>query len=134
MYGIKTMIPIKNRCLSPRATHYCPENNEQWLRANLDLLEESWLTTTIKNKVYQHQITRYHNAKVKNKSFKFEDLALWKLEATGNRESKGKLAQKWDGFFIVFKVVKSNIYHLQDMEGKNLHHAWHLDHLKIYHR
>ena len=61
---------------------------------NLDFLEESYLTVAVKNKVYKFRVTQYHNTKVKNKKFKFGDLLLRKLEATGNRESKGKLALK----------------------------------------
>jgi hypothetical protein len=57
---------------------------------------------------------------------------LIKLKATRNRESKGKLAPKWDGPSKITRVVKTNTYHLQDIEGKSLPHSWHFDHLKIY--
>jgi hypothetical protein len=47
-------------------------------------------------------------------TFKQGDLVLRKLEATGNRESRGKLAPIWDGSFRVARVVKANTCHLQD--------------------
>jgi hypothetical protein len=50
-------------------------------------------------------------------------LVLRKLEATGNRESKGKLALKWDGPFKVTQVIKANTYCLQDLQGSDLPHA-----------
>jgi hypothetical protein len=75
--------------------YYTSKGNEQGLRANLDLLKKSWLTTTIKNKVYQHRTTQYYNARVKNRRFKFGDLVLRKLEATDNRKSRGKRVLKW---------------------------------------
>jgi hypothetical protein len=45
------------------------------------------LTIAIKNEAYKLRATQYHNAKVKNKRFKFGDLVLRKLEATDNIES-----------------------------------------------
>jgi hypothetical protein len=40
------------------------------------------------------ELPKDHNTRVKNKIFKFGDLLLRKLEATRNRESRGKLAPK----------------------------------------
>lgn len=45
---------------------------------------------------------------------------LKKLKVTINGKGKGKLASKWDGLFKVARVIKSNTYHLQDEERKNL--------------
>jgi hypothetical protein len=78
------------------------------------------LTATIRNEVYRHRTTWYHNAIVNNKKFKLGDLVLKMLEAISNRERKGKLALKWDGPFKVIKVVKTNIYHLQDISRLTL--------------
>ena len=64
---------------------YCTsllKKNEQGLRINLDV-------AAMKNEAY-----KYHNARVKNMTFKQGDLVPRKLEATGSRESKGKLASK----------------------------------------
>jgi hypothetical protein len=65
----------------------------------------------------------YHNVRVKNRRFKFENLVLRKLKAMSNIASKGKLGLKWDGSFKVAWVVKANTYQLKDMEGKSLPHA-----------
>jgi hypothetical protein len=77
----------------------------------------------IKNEVYRRKIAQYHNIRVKNKIFMFGDLVLRKLEVTNNRESKSKLASKWDGTFKFTRVVKPNTFYLQDMKGKSLFHA-----------
>lgn len=89
----------------------------------MDLLEEIRMTTTIRNKAYQHKTACYHSTRVKNKVFKLGDLMLRKLEATNNIESKGKLVLKWDGPFKITRIVKANTYHLQDTKGKSLPHA-----------
>jgi hypothetical protein len=114
IYGTEAMIPAEIGCPIARVLYFSPQNNEQGLRVNLDLLEESRLAAAMKNQAYRHKATQYHNARVKNMTFKQGDLVLRKLEATCNRESKGKLAPKWDGPFRVIKVVKANTYHLQD--------------------
>jgi hypothetical protein len=76
MYGIEVMILVKIRFPSLRVTHYSLENNKQGRRANLYLYKEYWLAIAVRNEAYHQQITQYHNAKVKNMSFKFRDLVL----------------------------------------------------------
>jgi len=94
IYRTEAMIPAKIGCPNARILYFSPQNNEQGLRVNLDLLEKSRLTAAIKNEAYRHKATQYHNARVKYRTFKQGDLVLRKLEATGKRESKGKLALK----------------------------------------
>lgn len=132
MYETKAMIPVAIGCPNHRVVYYTTEGNEQGLRINLDFLEESRITATIRNEVYRLRAIQYHNLKIKNREFKCGDLVLRKLKATNNKGGKGKLALKQDGPFKVIRVIKANTYHLQDIEGKNLPHAWHSDHLKIY--
>jgi len=108
------MIPAEIGCPSARVLYFFPQNNDQGLRVNLDLLEESILTTVVKNEAYKCKAIQYHNARVKNMTFKQGDLVLRKLEATGNRESRGKLAPTWDGPCRMTRVVKANTCHLQD--------------------
>jgi len=56
-YGTEAMIPAEIRCPSARVLHFFPQNNEQGLKVNLDLLEESRLTTAIRNEAYRHKAT-----------------------------------------------------------------------------
>lgn len=71
--------------------HYTSKDNEQGFRTNLDFLNESRLTITVRHKAYQLKITHYHNAKVKDRRFKFGYLVLRKLKVVGNKKSKDKL-------------------------------------------
>jgi hypothetical protein len=114
------MISVEIGCSSTRILHFSPQNNEQGLKVNLDLLEESKLIAVIRNEAYRHKATYYHNTRVKNKTFKRGDLVLRKLEATCNIESKGKLTPKRDGPFRVTRVIRTNTYHLHDSQGSSL--------------
>lgn len=78
----------------------------------MDLLEEVRLNIAVKNEIFRSWATQYHNAKVKNKTFKVGDMVLKKLEATSIVEGRGELAPKWYESFRVIRVIKSNIYHL----------------------
>jgi hypothetical protein len=93
-YRTEAMIPAEIGCPNTRVLYFSLQNNEQGLKVNLKLLEKSRLAAAIKNEAYRHKATQYHNARVKYRTFKQGDLVLRKLEATGNRESKGKLALK----------------------------------------
>ena len=93
-YATKAIIPAEIECPSHRVVYYTSEGNEQGLMINLDFLEESHLIVVVRNEACRLKATQYHNVKVKNRRFKFGDLVLRKLEATGKRESRGKLALK----------------------------------------
>lgn len=84
--GTEAMIPAKIGCPSLRVVHFTTKRNEQGLMNNLDLLEETRLTATVKNEVHRLKAIQYYNVKVKNRKFKFRDLILKKLKATGNQE------------------------------------------------
>jgi hypothetical protein len=56
-YEIEVMISIEIGCSSTRILHFSPQNNEQGLKVNLDLLEESKLTAVIRNEAYRHKAT-----------------------------------------------------------------------------
>lgn len=103
--------------------HYTLEGNHLGLKNKLDLLEETHLTTTIRNKVCQCKIIRYHTVRIKNIIFKLRDVVLRKLEAANNRESIGKLVLKWNSPFKITRIIKVNTYDLQDTKGKGLPHA-----------
>jgi len=56
-YEIEVMIPVEIGCPSTKVLHFSPQNNEQGLKVNLDLLKESKLTAVIRNEAYRHKAT-----------------------------------------------------------------------------
>jgi hypothetical protein len=51
------MIPVEIGCPSARVLYFFPQNNDQGLRVNLDLLQESILATAVKNEAYRRKAT-----------------------------------------------------------------------------
>ena len=56
-YGTKAMILVEIGCPSAKILDFSPQNNEQGLRVNLDLLKESRLTAAIRNEAYRYKAT-----------------------------------------------------------------------------
>jgi hypothetical protein len=56
-------------------------NEKKKLKAILDLVEEVRLTTTVKNKVFRHKATWYHNIRVKNKELNFSGTRIALVES-----------------------------------------------------
>lgn len=59
-------------------------------------------------------------------------MILQKLDAISKREGQGKLAPTWEGPFRIIKVVRSGIFHLEDLSRKRESHAWNIQHFKGY--
>lgn len=75
-FGIEVVFPIKIGLPSFRVEKYNENTNSEWLRANLDLLEENREHATMRIACNHHRMARYYNARVKTKGFKVDDLVL----------------------------------------------------------
>ncbi|OMO62055.1 hypothetical protein CCACVL1_23055 [Corchorus capsularis] len=108
--------------------------NEDALRANLDLTEEQTDVALVKIAAYQQKIAKYYNRRVKNKLITKGDLVLRKVEASRKGGSGGKLAPNWEGPYVVKEVARAGTYKLQDLDGKIIPRTWNADHLKKYYQ
>lgn len=64
------MIPVEVGLPSYRRNFYDQEENEAFLQNKVDLIEEKCEEAQSRVVVYQQQVTRYYNSKVKEKSLK----------------------------------------------------------------
>lgn len=64
VYGSEAMIPAENEVVNQQRATFNPEDNDQLLVANLDLLDEARELARIRMAIYQQRITRYYNRKV----------------------------------------------------------------------
>ena len=75
-YGTEAVIPIELKFPSIRVESYEEGSNSDRLRSNLDLIDEVRERATVRMAVYKRRVARYHDAKVKVKYFKIDDLVL----------------------------------------------------------
>ena len=61
---------------SLRVEEYNEDTNPVWLRANLNLIEESREHATVRMATYHQRVARYYNARVKAKKFRADNLVL----------------------------------------------------------
>ena len=133
-FGTEAVAPVEIGLKSPRIELASVEHNEDDLRLNQDLLDEKRDQVHKRTEDYQRKTARYYDQKVKPRSYKPGDLVLKKLLPTRKNPTLGKLRPKWEGPYIVSRVVRPSNYELQTEEGKILPHSWNTEHLKRFYQ
>ena len=100
----------------------------------LNWLEECRESATIWLAEYQQKLARRYNQGVKIREFGIEDLALRKVMGNMRDTNIGKLAQTWEGPYIVTAIAGVGAYYLEDLDKKPLPRPWNVHNLKkFYH-
>ncbi|SPT16855.1 unnamed protein product [Triticum aestivum] len=76
VYGAEAVIPTDIEFDSPRVTMYTEAEAKEVQEDGVDLLEEGRLLALSRSAIYQQGLHRYHNRKVKPRSFQVGDLVL----------------------------------------------------------
>lgn len=79
IFGVEVVVLVEIGFPSPRVEHLDVDSNNESLRLNLDMLEESRETTYFRVAKYKSCIVQYYNSKVKHRAFKADDLILKKV-------------------------------------------------------
>ncbi|SPT18050.1 unnamed protein product [Triticum aestivum] len=109
VYGAEAVIPTDIEFDSPRVTMYTEAEAKEAREDGVDLLEEGWLLALSRSAIYQQGLRRYHNRKVKPRSFQEGDLVLRLIQRTAGQH---KLSAPWEGPFVVSKAVGNDSYYL----------------------
>ncbi|XP_058189300.1 uncharacterized protein LOC131306887 [Rhododendron vialii] len=131
-FGAEAVVPIEIELLNYRTASTDHQENQEDLKAKLDLLEEIRETTMAKIAVYQQRMVKYHEAQVRPRDFRTSDLVLRKVDLTGKKV--GKLGPNWEGPYQVLHHVKAGTYRLATLRGKELPNSWNTEHLKKYYK
>ncbi|GAV57752.1 hypothetical protein CFOL_v3_01288, partial [Cephalotus follicularis] len=91
---------------SPRVVHFNQTNNEEGLRALLDLVEELRDKTAIRVTAYQQRVSRYYNKRVNPRPLREGDLVLRNAIIVDPTGTIGKLASNLEGPYKVKKVLR----------------------------
>lgn len=87
-FGTEAVVPIEVELLNYCTASLDQQENEEDLRTELDLIKEKRERAVAKVAVYQQRMAKYHDALVKPRSFRPNDLVLRKVDPTGKRVGK----------------------------------------------
>ncbi|KAL0439056.1 UNVERIFIED_CONTAM: hypothetical protein Slati_2388600 [Sesamum latifolium] len=129
VYGTEAIIPAELGIPSHRVMNFSEECNENFLRENLDLIEELREKVFLRMQRYKNIMINSYNKRVKSRSFQVGDLVLRRVDAL---KPIGKLDPTWEGPYKVTSVIGKGAYELEDPEGRPLPRPWNVHNLKKY--
>ena len=92
---------------------YTKEEAEEARQDGVDLLEEGRLLALSRSSIHQQSLRRYHNRKVKPRSFQEGDLVLRLVQQTAGQH---KLSAPWEGPFVISRALGNDSYYLIDAQ------------------
>ena len=109
VYGAEVVLPCDIIHDSPRVQMYEEREVELDQQDNLDALEEEHDVAKARSAFYQQQACMYQSREVRAKTYNIGELVLCLPE-----KKKDKLKPKWEGPFIIDKVLTEGAYRLRD--------------------
>ncbi|KAJ9560378.1 hypothetical protein OSB04_005538 [Centaurea solstitialis] len=130
VYGCEAVLPIESQV--PVARHRTIEQNSIDLCYDIDALEELREKAFQKMASQKAMVERYFNKKVKVKVFQLGDHVLRRVFPNTQESNAGKLSIKWEGPYIITKIVGKGAYKISTIEGNEIPRSWNATHLKRY--
>ncbi|KAJ9552293.1 hypothetical protein OSB04_016338 [Centaurea solstitialis] len=130
VYGCEAVLPIESQV--PVARHRTIERNSIDLCYDIDALEELREKAFQKMASQKAMVERYFNKKVKIKVFQVGDHVLRRVFPNTQESNAGKLSIKWEGPYIITKIVGKGAYKISTIEGNEIPRSWNATHLKRY--
>ncbi|KAK0586525.1 hypothetical protein LWI29_008372 [Acer saccharum] len=131
-FGTEAVIPAETTFTSPRVQLYNPEHNIDMLQQNLDELEEVRDAAQVRNSAYRQRAARYYNSHVREQRFQLGDLVLRRVSPNTKDKSSGSLADKWEGPYIIKRIVGHGAYMIARPEGSLVPRPCNAQYLKIF--
>ncbi|RDY04905.1 hypothetical protein CR513_11315, partial [Mucuna pruriens] len=120
-FDMKVVIPIEIGESSPRTALFQPGLNEEELRANLDLLQETREVAQIREYMIKARVAKQQGRRLSPRQFKSHDLVLRKITRIADNN---KLTPIWKGPFKVSEEVGNGAYRLEHLDGKRIPRTW----------
>ncbi|KAJ9556842.1 hypothetical protein OSB04_011456 [Centaurea solstitialis] len=130
VYGCEAVLPIEAQV--PIARNRTFDQNAINLSYDLDALEELREKALRTMAAQKGIVERHFNKKIKAKIFQVGDYVLRHVFQNTQESNAGKLSIKWEGPYIISKVVGNGAYRLTTMEGMEIPRSWNAHHLKRY--
>nr|GEV06964.1 reverse transcriptase domain-containing protein [Tanacetum cinerariifolium] len=109
MYGAEAVIPVEIDMPTSRTVKVDMVKNDEAIGVNLELLEEKRKQAVSQEARSKAKMDKYYNARVRNTSFRSEDLVYQKNKAS-HAKDRGKLRPKWEGQYEVTKALRKGAY------------------------
>ena len=87
----------------------------------------------VQTATYQQRVVKYYNFRVKTKVFQVSDLVLRESKVSQPTEVE-KLFPKWEGPYVIIRVIRPSAYQLQRLDGSLVPRSWNVEHLKKYYQ
>ncbi|KAG7559445.1 hypothetical protein ISN45_Aa05g010410 [Arabidopsis thaliana x Arabidopsis arenosa] len=133
-YGVEAMAPSEAGCPTLRRCMMADNHalNNQLLRHHNDFAKELRDQALVWIQNYQNAAAKYYNQNVKERRFNVGDLVLREVFHNTKEENAGKLGARWEGSYLISKVVHPGVYQLMTMNLKEIQNPWNAAHLKKY--
>jgi hypothetical protein len=135
VYGKEAVLPMQIGLQSLRVTKQGSLSAKEYhelMMDKIDDIRESRFEALQEIEEEKIKIAKAYNKRVVEKSFQVGDLVRKMILPLGTRSGMfGKWSPSWDGPFRVIRVVPSNSYFMEDLEGHSLPKALNGKHLKM---
>ncbi|KAL5805784.1 hypothetical protein ACOSQ4_028517 [Xanthoceras sorbifolium] len=128
------MIPVEAIVSMQKKATFDPEQNNDLLVTNLDLIEEKRDAARLRVAVYQQKVARYYNMKVKLRQFKKGNLVLRLILPGARNYEEEALGPNWKGPYVVDEDLENKAYHFVNINEARIPRAWNIEHLRKYYQ
>ena len=94
--------------------------NDQLLGDHNDFAEELRDQAAIRIQNYQNAAAKYYNRNVRERRFNVGDLVLREVYSNTEEKNAGKLGARWEGPYLISKVLHPGVYLLMTMKLKEV--------------
>ncbi|XP_055824323.1 uncharacterized protein LOC129892799 [Solanum dulcamara] len=119
VYGSEAVIPAELEIPSLRIIQEVSLDDAECIRSRIEqlmLLDEKRMDIVCHGQLYQNRMAKAFNKKVKPRQFTLGQLVLKKI-FSHQGEAKGKFAPKWQGPYMVYRVLFGGAVILAEMDG-----------------
>ncbi|XP_070009572.1 uncharacterized protein [Nicotiana sylvestris] len=120
VYGTEAVIPTEVEIPSLRVIREAKLSNAECIRSRyeqLALIDGKRMNAVCHIQLYQNKMSRAFNKRVKPRQFAPGQLVLKKIFPHQD-EAKGKFSPKWQGLYMVHKVLTGEALILAKMDGE----------------
>ncbi|XP_026384066.1 uncharacterized protein LOC113279600 [Papaver somniferum] len=134
-YGVEAVLPTEVIIPTTKREALEKNLNTDLILAKIDDLEENREVALQYMENYHNRLAREYNKCAKKREFQPGELVLREIPPY-QKGGDGNLEKKWDGPYIIKRIVGNGAYELMDPERKNtgrkLDHPWNRIYLKKY--